>query len=306
MKVLMISGDKNVLVPGTSAFERLQLQKQHVDDLAVFVWPHVHSKRQIWHAARSDRPDVITSQDPFWRGLLAWKIARLAGTRLNIQVHSDLSAEPFLRRVLARIVLRHADSVRTVSKHIQQQVERMGVRAPVRVLPIFVDVSAFRSVERRPHQGKNILWVGRFEKEKDPLYAIEVLKKVLSSIPDASLTMIGEGDFAQKLRAQSKHLPLTVPTGWQNPILFLDTADVVLCTSSYESWGATIVEALAAGVPVVAPDVGIAKEAGAIVVPREKLGDAVVKVLRSGERGSLALSLPTAEEWAQRWKETLV
>lgn len=66
------------------------------------------------------------------------------------------------------------------------------------------------------------------------------------------------------------------------PAVFLETADVVLCTSLYESWGASIVEALAAGVPVVAPDVGVAKEAGATVVPRAQLAEAVVRVLEEG------------------------
>jgi glycosyltransferase involved in cell wall biosynthesis len=82
-------------------------------------------------------------------------------------------------------------------------------------------------------------------------------------------------------------------------------ADVVLCTSKHESWGASIIESLAAGIPVVAPDVGIAREAGAIIMPRSDLGKAVEDVLNSGQRGELRISMPSAEEWARSWRETL-
>jgi glycosyltransferase involved in cell wall biosynthesis len=80
---------------------------------------------------------------------------------------------------------------------------------------------------------------------------------------------------------------------------------VVLSTSQFEGYGAGIVEALAAGVPVVAPDVGIAREAGAIVVPREELAGAVMKVLEHGMKGELRIKPPDKEEWTRRWKETL-
>jgi hypothetical protein len=66
-----------------------------------------------------------------------------------------------------------------------------------------------------------------------------------------------------------------------------------------------MVEALAAGCAVAAPDVGVAKEAGARVVPRQELGTAVVDMLRSGARGQLRFALPSREEWARRWKEAL-
>ena len=83
-------------------------------------------------------------------------------------------------------------------------------------------------------------------------------------------------------------------------------ADVVVSTSKHESYGASILEALAVGVPVVAPDIGIAKEAGATVVARANLATAVSDVLTSGKRGELKISLPTRDEWTERWRETLV
>jgi len=306
MKVLMISGDKNILSEGSEAYARLQLQKSSVEQLDVFVWPQVHSCREISLAAKRNKYDVITAQDPFWRGLLAWRIARSTGTKLNVQVHTDLSAQSFMRHILAQIVLRHADSVRVVSEEIKQQVLRIGVCAPVHVLPVFVDIESYKNIIRQPHSDKKILWLGRFEGEKDPIGGISVFTEVLTEIPDVKLLMLGSGSLEHSLRTKAEKLPVEF-LGWRlDPKPYLAMVDVVLCTSRHESFGASIVEALAAGVPVVAPDVGIVKEAGAIVVPREKMKSALIEVLRSGVRGELKLKLLNSHEWVQHWKESLV
>lgn len=304
MKVLMISGDKNLLKEGSEARARLELQKSQAEQLDVFVWPQVHSRIEIWRAAKKNRYDVVTAQDPFWRGLLAWRVAKQTEAKLNLQVHTDLSAQSFLRRVLARFLLIRADSVRVVSEKIKKQVERLGAQGSICVLPIYIDITRFRNMAPKPHTQKTILWVGRFESEKDPLYAIHVLKEVREKV-DAKLIMLGAGSLEPSLRRQADKLPIEF-FGWQDPVSYLQIADVVLCTSKHESWGASIVEALAAGVPVVAPDIGIAKEAGAVVVPRSDLGNAVIRVLNSGQRGELKILMPSAEEWAKRWRETLV
>jgi glycosyltransferase involved in cell wall biosynthesis len=301
----MISGDKNMLTPGSPANARLELQRSQVEELDVFVWPQVHSLWDIVSATRKKHYDVITAQDPFFRGHLALHLRQLFGGKVNIQVHTNLASCSWSRRLFAKLQLWRADSIRVVSEKLKQQVQEMGVKAPIRVLPIYINVERFKSVVPRSHTEKAILWVGRFEKEKDPLHAIEIFKQVHAHMPETKLVMLGKGSLENALRESARGLPVEFP-GWVDAVTYLETADVVLCTSPYESYGASIIEALAAGVPVVAPDVGIAKEAGAVVVPRPEFASAVMKVLQSGERGVLKLSVLSATEWAQAWKETLV
>lgn len=296
MKVLMITGDKR-FGPG---HERYELQRSVVDELAVVYW----GRGSLWPKIPAGQFDVVTVQDPMLRGVFGLRVVKKIKARLNVQVHMDLYALSRWRYVLAQCVLRRADSIRVVSQKIQSQVEHMGVRAKVSVLPIFVDVSKFQRVTPRAHTSKNILWIGRFEVEKDPLLAIKVLQKVLMFEPGAHLRMLGLGSMSQEMSKQAERLPVEF-LGWQDPAQFLDTADVVLCTSVHESWGASTVEALAAGVPVVAPDVGVAKEAGATVVSRERLAEAIIQTLKEGSRGKLLLTTPTKEEWAQEWLKTL-
>lgn len=300
MRVLTITGDKS-FKPG---HPRYDLQRSVVDDLTVVYW----GRGSLLPKLPPGYFDVVTAQDPFWRGLFAFVVAKRLGAGLNVQVHADLDGQSLIKRLLAKVVLRRAHSVRVVSEKIKLQVERLGVQAPITVLPVFVDLGRYTSVVRKPHAGKNILWLGRFEEEKNPLAAIEIFTEVLKKVPEAKLIMLGKGTLEPKVIEYAAVLPAhkVEVMGWQaNPETFLETADVVLCTSLHESWGASIVEALAAGVPVVAPDVGVAGEAGAIVVLRAQLVEAVVEVLQVGGVGVLKLSLPNAEVWAQEWKKTL-
>ena len=282
----MITGDKNF-----SSSPRFALQATQMEKLELVYM----GKGSVWPKIPAGAFDVVTAQDPFWRGLFAWRVARRMGAKLNIQVHTSVL------NILGKFVLRRADSIRVVSQIFKKQVESIGVKAPVHVLPVYIDISKFRNIVRQPHSQKTILWIGRFENEKNPALAISILQAVLRSGMDARLVMLGVGSIASRLKARAHvaGLPVEFP-GWQDPTAYLAQADVVLCTSKHESWGASMIEALAAGVPVVAPDVGIAREAGAVVVGRSDLAQKTIEVLKSGRRGELKLNLPGAQEWARQ------
>jgi glycosyltransferase involved in cell wall biosynthesis len=300
----MIGGDKNSLEEGTDARARFLLQKQAVERLDLFVWPKLHSYVQIARAARENQYDVITAQDPFWRGLIAWRLCKKSGARLNLQLHSELAGQSYLKRRLARFLLLRAASVRVVTERAKYEVQRLGARARVSVLPVFIDVGRFNRVIRESHSGKMILWIGRFEAEKDPLRAISVLQEVRGRGIDAKLVLLGQGSLERTLRKAAHGLPVEF-AGWQDPIPYLSQADVVLSTSPRESFGASIVEALAAGVPVVSLDVGVAREAGANIAPPEALAREVMRMLAPGSHGLLRLALLSREEWIRAWTESL-
>lgn len=305
MRVLMITGDRKMLEPGSSASERLALQREAVGMLDIVYW----GRGSMWPKLPAGPFDVVTVQDPFVRGLFAWLMARRIGSRFNVQVHADISGQSRVKRLLAGFVLRRADSVRVVTEQIRGQAVHMGVRVPITVLPVYIDVPAFSSVVPRAHTGKNVLWIGRFEEEKDPLAAIDVFTGVLKVVPEARLTMLGTGSLQDAASSRAANLPVQSIelTGWSNPLTHLDTADAVLSTSPFESFGVIFIEALAAGVPVVSYDVGIAREAGVIVVDtRDSLVATLAAVLKSGTRGTLnpAFNIPK-DEWRSRFRASL-
>lgn len=295
MKVLMITGDAR-FGPGNPRFD---LQREAVEELHVVYWG-----KGATRVPDAQGFDVVTSQDPFWRGLAGLRAAKKANARFSVQLHADLSVQSLVKQMLARYILRRADSIRVVSETLRAQVESIGVRAPIHVLPIFVELEKFRTAQRAPHEGHIVLWIGRFEHEKNPRAALTIFKDVVQDMPHARLILLGDGRMKGELERAAHGLNVEFP-GWVDPLPYLETADVVLCTSWQESFGASIIEALAAGVPVVAPDVGIAREAGAVVVPHAALATATKNVLTNGTHGVLKLTMPNREEWKSQWRNTL-
>lgn len=251
--------------------------------------------------------DVITTQNPGEMGIIGWLLARKLGARLEVQLHGDVFSyhadryaswwHPvgFLRRMLSRFVLPRADCVRTVSKHIVASLKReVKLRQEPSVLPVFVDVQWFVETPARmdlratyPQFEKIVLWVGRLEKEKNAALAIRVMEDVVRNHPTAGLVIVGDGREQKYLEHLAMSLGLdkhVVFEGWQDDVLSrYKTADVLLVTSWYESYGRMIVEALATGLPVVSRDVGVARETGAFVVPDKKLAERVQETLSQGK-----------------------
>ena len=298
LKVLVITGDR-LFKKGHIRFD---IQASAVKKMSVLYW----GPDALWPRIPKGSYDVISTQDPFFRGFLGWLLSGYFNAKLNVQVHADIAVQNAFRKRLARFVLSRADSIRVVSDKLKEQVGHYQRRtAIVTVLPVYVNIDRFKNSKRNASGNPRILWVGRFEEEKDPFLAVTVFKQVRVKIPSASLVMIGTGTLERQLKIKTKNLPVEFP-GWRDPLPFLEEAHVVLSTSQSESWGASIVEALAAGVSVVAPDVGIAKEAGATVVERKHLADAVTSVLNSKVPGELKIPILSKEAWISTWLHSLV
>lgn len=298
MNVLVITGDRAF----TQGNPRYELQRGAVEGFGCIYW----GRERMWPKVPSGRWDVVSAQDPFMRGVVAWLIARRRGAKFNLQVHANLKMQPLWKRAIAAVVLRHADSIRVVSEELKNQLLKKKIHTSVTVLPIFIDLHRLNNLERDTRGGscKTILWLGRFEEEKDPHYALQVVRELFKRGVDVRLIMLGKGSLEEELYVNAKGLPVEFP-GWRDPVPYLAKADVVLSTSPAESYGASIVEALAAGVPVVSLDVGVAKEAGAIVVSRDRLVEEIRNVLKNSPRAVLKLPVLSADEWARKWRASL-
>lgn len=292
---------------------------------------HVHvyptaSRARVWygidayHIARKlPKPDVVTAQDPFEAGLIALVIARIRGVPLHVQIHTDFLAPEFIRgslvnrmrRLVARIVLSRAQGIRVVSQRIKDslQTKNYTLHTVPSVLPIFVDTAALAKVQRLKHPRFKIslLVMGRLELEKGVVHAIRALKHVRDLGHDAGLTILGDGSLRESLYTEVRSLGLERFVdfkGFQRDVRsFLAEADIVLVPSDYEGYGLSIVTALAAGVPVLATDVGIAREAGAIVVAKNRFAEALREWIERGPRtASLALALPESfDAYVDAW-----
>ena len=255
----------------------------------------------VWRARKLVREqgiEVVSAQDPFEYGLVAWKAALFTKAHLHIQLHTDPFAPGFAnvghpmsyinyaRWLIMPFVLRRAARIRVVLPALKQHiVERFGISPErISVLSIYVDLARFRTVVRAPEKGI-LLWSGRFEREKGPMLALDALAAARAAGVDARLIMLGAGHLGAALKARAKQLGLDAFVefpGYTDPFPYLARAELLLATSEYEGYGLAIIEALAAGVPVLSTDVGIAREAGAAIADRATYATALITLLRRG------------------------
>ncbi len=271
-----------------------------------------------WRIAKGlPKPDAITAQDPFETGLAALFVAWQFAVPLHIQVHTDLTSPAYRRHSLlnriryhiAWFVLRRAARIRVILQRTKDDLESAGIAAPITVLPIFVDTTRFGTVAREKHPRWKIdaLYVGRLEPEKHPCLALDAIAAARRAGHDIGLTVVGEGSEKELLMRKARDMKLEARVefmGERRDIRpFLAKADVVLVPSRYEGYGLVIVEALSAGVPVIATDVGIAREAGAIVAPERDFPSALVEWIANGPRSASLAAYPYAdeEEYVRRW-----
>lgn len=340
MRVLVISTDWNVFNEESAVARRQRMQASTIDRMDVFV-PHgprqsmqlagnavmhgfgpgkiIGAARALVAGLRLERPDVVSAQDPFLIGVLAFVIAKSRGARLHVQVHTDVFDPKFaahstanrIRALLARFILARADAIRTVSERIRQSLYARGIGENVSVLPVFVDtesLDAATPLDRSrvyPQFSKLCLVVSRFEPEKNVAAAIRAFSEIKQAHAGAGLILLGDGSEKPALEALVNELGLArsvVFAGFQSPFPYYKAADVLLLTSDFEGYGMVVVEALRAGCPVVSFDVGVAKEAGAIIATPENIARTASAVLSEGKRGKLAFTLPSEIEYRDMWR----
>jgi glycosyltransferase involved in cell wall biosynthesis len=124
------------------------------------------------------------------------------------------------------------------------------------------------------------LFVGRLIPQKRPLELIEAFRVARDAVPDATLTLVGEGDLEAEVREAALRSPGVSYEGRREGAelaALYSASDVLVMPALREVWGIVVNEALAHGLFVVATDqVGSAHDllgdTTGIVLPAEDLG----------------------------------
>ena len=108
-----------------------------------------------------------------------------------------------------------------------------------------------------------ILWIRGFKEIYNPYLAVDALELVLKNYPQSQLTMIGpDGGLLKDVEAYIKNKQLGNKISILGPIKndrlvdFMHSHHVFINTTYYESFGMAVMEAAAAGIPIVSTQVG--------------------------------------------------
>ena len=204
---------------------------------------------------------------PTWAGTLR---KRLRGTPLVLTAHSDMgsgsSASKTYARVVARSTLCQADRVVALTQGERSRLTALGVDPErIAVIPNGVDLEEFPAARPPRTSGGPyvILYVGRLYPEQK---GISTLMQAFGELPRTSATelrLVGEdwGGLAVVERATrdralagSVHALGVVPRAALVGEML--RADVLVLPSTFEPFGIVLLEAMAAGLPVIASRVG--------------------------------------------------
>jgi glycosyltransferase involved in cell wall biosynthesis len=253
--------------------------------------------------------DIVSSQDPFETGFIAWRIARKHKAPLHVQVHTDFLAPEYaahsllnrIRVMIAGFVIKRAKRVRVVSDAVAASIKKTyGAKIDVSVLPIFVDLSRFATAKPDMTTSQQFLnfpykalVVSRLEPEKNVALAINAFKE--SAPEDACLIILGEGSEYTALERLVTKLGLDARVffeGFKDPAPYYALCDILLVPSVYEGYGQVIIEALAAHKPVLSTDVGIARQSGAIIAAPQEFASALKQWFANGPKSAALTNYP--------------
>lgn len=232
----------------------------------------------VWKALagvlRRERVDVAHVQAGY---LLSFVLpaALLAGVRVVYTEHAkhSLEQQPMLRRMV-RLCAPFLHAVTCVSENLKSfMVERVGINARrIQVIPNGVDLGRFTQVEPNP-EARGLLpesWggpditvfgnVARFSEAKDHPGLLRAFDAVRRRHPGARLLLVGDGETRPGIESLIGELGLgefVRLTGMRRDVpALLGLMDVFVLSSMREGMPISVLEAMAAGLPVLTTDVG--------------------------------------------------
>jgi phosphatidyl-myo-inositol alpha-mannosyltransferase len=220
------------------------------------------SFRRVGEALRSFRPDVVHAHEP-----LTPSASMLATWRARVPVvatfhaHAERSglltaAAPALRPLWRRLRVRIA-----VSEAAASFVEaRFG--NGVRIIPNGCDVELFAKAEPAVDlpPGRRLLWVGRLDPQKGFGVAVRAFAELAAELSDLVFVVAGDGRDRGAVgslppRVRGRVVMLGAVPHDQLPAYHAAADAFVAPALGQESFGIVLVEAMAAGLPVVASDI---------------------------------------------------
>ncbi len=206
-----------------------------------------------------------------------------------------------------KIAARWTDHFVAVSRVNRDRGIELGLWKPdqVSVIRAGVDLDRFRSPgdgrETRRQLGvpdgvSVVTQIGNFKPQKAPLDFIEAAARIVERFPEVRFVMVGDGPLRGEAQTRAAELGIAdrvIFCGWWNDVPgLLAATSVSVLSSHHEGLPCSVVESLAAGVPVVATAVDGTPEVirpgvnGELVAPGDpaELAAAVLAILDDDER----------------------
>jgi glycosyltransferase involved in cell wall biosynthesis len=226
---------------------------------------------------------VLVAQSPY-EGFIAALTSKFAGwfgyqLRLVVEIHGDFEKSLFLQReiqfaglyrfVMSRVAhysIKQASLLRAVSNSTKEQIKRCAPDKAIVQFPAWTDIETFLQSGQRPKsRGPGILYAGVLTPLKGIHHLVNAFAAVAEEFPSVQLSIIGKDankTYAADLKQQVRKLRLEDRVRFmgamsQSELAFwMANSSVLVLSSTSEGLGRVILEAMAAGTPVIGSRVG--------------------------------------------------
>ncbi|WP_291432320.1 glycosyltransferase family 4 protein [Deinococcus sp.] len=216
--------------------------------------------------------DVLHTMHPFVAGQLALRWSRLSGAPVVYTAHTQydqyLHYAPMPGRV-GRAVLRphvsafarRVDAVLAPGRAMVDMLREYGFQGRVDLLANPVDLASFRAASGAAFRAEFgvapqtplVMYLGRLAPEKNLEVALRAFTQARANRPDLRLLVVGDGPSRAPLQAQAPEgVTFTGPVPYARVPEALAAADAFITASTSEVLPMSMIEALAAGAPLVA------------------------------------------------------
>jgi len=228
--------------------------------------------------------DLIHTHTEFSIGLFGRMIAKRFGlpvihtyhTMYEDYVHyiaKSVATNPSKRvvRNYVKLYCRNVDYVIVPSEKTKAKLVSYGVENGISIIPTGIDVLKFKNAYENPDIRQNIrakfgiapsdqvvLFVGRLAKEKSIHLILEAFDQLAFALKEAKLVIVGDGPEGEHLKEQANRLThkerilFTGAVKYDDIPAMYQLGDCFVSTSVTETQGLTIIEAMAAGLAIVA------------------------------------------------------
>lgn len=265
-----------------------------------FTYRFVLSLIALYRLLRKRQPDVVNLHF-FQETALHFALLKyLFGYRLVISCHgSDVSNIRAFHRRVAPFILSKADAVTCVSEALAQRLqEQVPGDYSVQAIHNGIDYSFWHVSENERKEAEQACFVsvGALKHVKGHDLLVRAFQQVIARYPGARLQIVGDGPECDHYKSLIEELDLDASVelrGWLPPQKVRESlaeATAFVFPSRHEGFGIALVEAMAAGCPVIASRVGgvpeVVSGADAQLVPSESpkaLADAMVSALDNSD-----------------------
>ena len=232
-----------------------KIAKGFIDKIIVTEKPdivHVHVGMKCgliadWVKKKFKIPYVVTEH---WTGLPEESI-------------DNFSSLPAIRRSQWKRILKNADAVTAVSQYLAAALKKRFAIEPV-VIPNVVDTGIFYPEQVKQNADPNFIFISTFDDFKNPDMVLKAFAGILAKARNARLTIFAPDKLVAVKRCAELGIEKNVYCSGEVPqtelAKFIKQSDALLLYSSYETFGCVVIEANAAGVPVLVSNIPAMRE----------------------------------------------